>query len=153
MAEQMKGLSVELESKARADRHFGVGLLQSVHYHTWTWVSKQQRSKTAMAPPDYASILEGLSLGKWFAPKLPPHIKRLLAPAPTLGQTVSAHASSPSPAPPPAQNQAPAKIKVPLELPFGDQVTGIYDPNFPVGRVIRQVKGQVPQNATKQQFC
>jgi hypothetical protein len=153
MAEQMEGLSVELESKARADRQFGAGLLQSVHYHTWTWVNKQQRSETAVAPPDYASISEGLSLGKWFAPKLPPHMERLLAPTPTPGRTALAHASLPSPAPPPAQTQAPAKIKVPVELPIGDRVTGIYDPNYPVGRVIRLVKGQVPHNATKQQFC
>jgi hypothetical protein len=72
MAEQMEGLSVELESKARSDRSFGAGLLQSIHYHTWTWVNKQQRSGTAVAAPDYSSISEGLSLGNWFAPKLPP---------------------------------------------------------------------------------
>jgi hypothetical protein len=153
MVEQMEGFSVELESKARSDHHFGAGLLQSIHYHIWMWVSKQQRSETAVASPDYVSISEGLSLGKWFAPKLPPHMECLLMPAPTSGRTASAQASSPAPAPPPAPNQVPAKIKVPAELPIGDRVTGIYNPNFPVGRVICQAKGQVPHNATKQQFC
>jgi hypothetical protein len=100
MAEQMEGLSVELESKARSDLHFGVGLLQSIHYHTWMWVSKQQQSETAVAPPDYVSISEGLSLGKWFAYGAPARSSTDLGPngiGPSkLASTSSATSAKPS---------------------------------------------------------
>jgi hypothetical protein len=86
MAEQMDGLSVELESKTRSDISFRAGLLQSMHYHTWTWVNKQQRSGTAVAALDYTSISEGLSLGNWFAPKLPPIWSASLLPPQTWAE-------------------------------------------------------------------